>query len=39
MDKSQAAQTLFVIYIRDSNENGSKIALNSACSKGLIFPC
>ena len=42
----QAAQTLFVIYIRDSialrfqrfkrmYENGSKIALNSTCSKGL----
>ena len=40
----QAAQTLFVIYIRDSialrfepfkrmYENGSKIALNSTCSK------
>ena len=44
--KSQAAQTLFVIYIRDSialrfepfkrmYENGSKIALNSTCSKGF----
>ena len=43
---SQAAKTLFVIYIRDSialrfepfkraYENGSKIALNSTCSKGL----
>ena len=43
---AQAAQTLFVIYIRDSialhfapfkrmYENGSKIALNSTCSKGL----
>ena len=43
---SQAAQTLFVIYIRDCialrfqrfkrmYENGSKIALNSTCSKGL----
>jgi len=43
---SQAAQTLFVIYIRDSialrfepfkrmYENGSKIALNSTCSKGF----
>ena len=42
----QAAQTLFVIYIRDSialrfepfkrmYENGSKIALNSTCSKGF----
>ena len=42
----QAAQTLFLIYIRDSialpfqpfkrmYENGSKIALNSTCSKGL----
>ena len=42
----QAAQTLFVIYIRDSialrfeplkrmYENGSKIALNSICSKGF----
>ena len=42
----QAAQTLFVIYIRDSialcfepfkrmDENGSKIALNSTCSKGF----
>ena len=42
----QAAQTLFVIYIRDCialrfqrfkrmYENGSKIALNSTCSKGL----
>ena len=40
----QAAQTLFVIYIRDSialrfepckrmYENGSRIALNSACRK------
>ena len=40
------AQTLFVIYIRDSialrfepfkrmYENGSKIALNSTCSKGF----
>ena len=44
--KTQAAQTLFVIYIRDSialrfepfermYENGSKIALNSTCSKGI----
>ena len=44
--KTQAAQTLFVIYIRDSialrfkpfkrmYENGSKIALNSTCSKGF----
>ena len=44
--RSQAAQTLFVIYIRDCialrfqrfkrmYENGSKIALNSTCSKGL----
>ena len=44
--KPQAAQTLFVIYIRDSielrfepfkrmYENGSKIALNSTCSKGV----
>ena len=44
--RSQAAQTLFVIYIRDSialrfkpfkrmYENGSKIALNSTCSKGF----
>ena len=43
---AQAAQTLFVIYIRDSiasrfepfkrmYENGSKIALNSTCSKGF----
>ena len=43
---TQAAQTLFVIYIRDSialrfepvkrmYENGSKIALNSTCSKGF----
>ena len=43
---SQAAQTLFVIYIRDSialrfkpfkrmYENGLKIALNSTCSKGF----
>ena len=42
----QAAQTLFVIYIRDSialrfelfkrmYENGSKIALNPTCSKGF----
>ena len=42
----QAAQTLFVIYIRDSialrfesfkrmYENGSKIALNLTCSKGF----
>ena len=42
----QAAQTLFVIYIRDSialrfepfkrmYENGSKIALNSTFSKGF----
>ena len=43
----QAAQTLFVIYIRDSialrfdpfikrmYENGLKIALNSTCSKGF----
>ena len=45
--KPQAAQTLFVIYIRDSIalrfepfkrmfENGSKIALNSTCSEGFI---
>ena len=44
--QSQAAQTLFVIYIRDSialyfepfkrmYENGSKIALNSTFSKGF----
>ena len=44
LNKSQAAQTLFVIYIRDSialcfepfkrmYENGSKIALNSTFSK------
>ena len=44
--RSQVAQTLFVIYIRDSialrfeqlkrmYENGSKIALNSTCSKGF----
>ena len=44
--KSQAAQTFFVIYIRDSialcfepfkrmYENGSKIALNSTFSKGF----
>ena len=44
--QSQAAQTLFVIYISESialrfepfkrmYENGSKIALNSTCSKGL----
>ena len=44
---TQAAQTLFVIYIRDSialrfepvkrmYENGSKIALNSTCCKGSI---
>ena len=43
---STGAQTLFVIYIRDSialrfepfkrmYENGSKIALNSTCSKGF----
>ena len=43
---TQAAQTLFVIYIRDSialrfepfkkmYENGSKIALNSTFSKGF----
>ena len=43
---SQAAQTLLVIYTRDSialrfepfkrmYENGSKIALNSTCSKGF----
>ena len=43
---AQAAQTLFVIYIRDSialrfepfkrmYENRSKIAQNSTCSKGL----
>ena len=43
---TQAAQTLFVINIRDSialrfepvkrmYENGSKIALNSTCSKGF----
>ena len=42
----QVAQTLFVIYIRDSialrfepfkkmYENGSKIVLNSTCSKGF----
>ena len=42
----QTAQTLIVIYIRDSialrfepfkrmYENGSKIALNSTCSKGF----
>jgi len=42
----QAAQTLFVIYIRDSialrfepfkrmYENGSKIALNSTCSSSI----
>ena len=45
-ESPQAAQTLFVIYIRDSialrfepfkrvYENGSKIALNSTCSKGF----
>ena len=45
-EEPQAAQTLFVIYIRDSialrfepfkrmYENGSKIALNSTCSKGF----
>ena len=45
--ESQATQKLFVIYIRDSialrfepfkrmYENGSKIALNSTCSKGFI---
>ena len=45
-NRAQAAQTLFVIYIRDSialrfepfkrmYENGSKIALNSTCSKGF----
>ena len=45
-DAPQAAQTLFVIYIRDSialrfepfkrmYENGLKIALNSTCSKGF----
>ena len=44
--QAQAAQTLFVIYIRDSialrfepfkrmYESGSKIALNSTCSKDL----
>ena len=44
---TQAAQTLFVIYVCDSialpfepfkrmYENGSKIALNSTCSKGSI---
>ena len=44
--KAQATQTLFVIYIRDSialrfepfkrmYENGSKIGLNSTCSKGF----
>ena len=44
--ETQAAQALFVIYIRDSialrfepfrrmYENGSKIALNSTCSKGF----
>ena len=43
---SQAAQTLFVIYIRDSIAlrfepfkrmyvNGSRIAINSTCSKGF----
>ena len=43
---AQAAQTLFVIYICDSialrfkpfkrmYENGSKITLNSTCSKGF----
>ena len=43
---AQAAQTLFVIYIRDSialrfepfkrmYENGSKIALNLTCGKGF----
>ena len=42
----QVAQTLFVIYIHDGialrfepfkrmYENGSKIALNSTCSKGF----
>ena len=46
VEEAQAAQTLFVIYIRDSialrfepfkrmYENGSKIALNSTCSKGF----
>ena len=46
VEKSQAAQILFVIYIRDSialrfkpfkrmYENGSKIALNSTCSEGF----
>ena len=45
-DTSQAVQTLFVIYIRDSialrfkpfkrvYANGSKIALNLTCSKGF----
>ena len=43
-ESTQAAQTLFVIYIRDSialrfepfmYENGSEIALNSTCSKGF----
>ena len=45
---AQAAQRLFVTYIRDSialrfepflkrmYENGLKIALNSTCSKGFI---
>ena len=44
--ETQVAQTLFVIYIHDSialrfepfkrmYENGSKIALNSTCSKGF----
>ena len=44
--RPEAAQALFVIYIRDSialrfepfkrmYENGSKIALNSTCSKGF----
>ena len=46
LSNAQAAQTLFVIYIRDSialrfkpfkrmYENGSKIALNLTCSKGF----
>ena len=45
-DKPQAAQTLFVIFIRDCialrfepfkrmYENGSKIAVNLTCSKGF----
>ena len=46
LENPQAAQTLFVIYIRDNialsfkpfkrmYENGSKIALNLTCSKGF----